>query len=309
MQLIVTGKAHPHDEEGRRLVQELANFASQPELSNRVVFLEDYDIALAQKLEPGIDLWINVPRRTMEACGTSGMKVLANGGLNLSELDGWWDEAYSSEVGWALGDGKEHDYAWDAIEAEQFYQILENEIVPEFYERDQDDIPRAWIGRVRASMSQLTHRFSSYRMVREYVEKIYIPSAKAYHRRSADGALLASELHEWQKNLAENWSDLRFGKITASREANSWNFEVQVFFGKMDPDMMRVELFAVPIKSGEPVSWVMTKKEIISETVDGFLYESKAPGNRPAGDYTPRIVPYHPEVSVPIEDTHILWHH
>lgn len=170
VQLIVAGKAHPHDEEGRRLVQEMARFASRPEISDRIVFLEDYDIALAQKLEAGVDVWINVPRRTMEACRTSGMKVLANGGLNLSELDGWWDEAYSPEVGFALGDGKEHEngaeaWNWDAAEAEQLYQILGNQVVPEFYERDQEGIPRAWVDRMRASMSRLTLRFCSYRMM------------------------------------------------------------------------------------------------------------------------------------------------
>ena len=139
VQIIFAGKAHPHDEEGRRFVQEVARFALRPEIAGRIVFLEDYDIALAQKLEPGVDLWINVPRRPMEACGTSGMKVLANGGLNLSELDGWWDEAYNPEVGWALGDGKEHEgEAWDAIEAEQLYRMLENQVVPEFYERDNE---------------------------------------------------------------------------------------------------------------------------------------------------------------------------
>jgi starch phosphorylase len=309
VQLIVAGKAHPHDEAGRRFVQEMARFASQPEISDRVVFLEDYDIALAQKLEAGIDLWINVPKRPMEACGTSGMKVLVNGGLNLSELDGWWDEAYNPQVGWALGDGKEHNDDWDATEADQLYQLLENKIVPEFYERDHEDIPRAWINRVRASMSQLTQRFSSYRMMREYVEKMYLPSAKAYRRRIADGALLASELYEWQKKLAENWSYLQFGKINASRDGNSWVFKVQVLLGKMNPDMIRVELYADPIDGGEPMRWIMTKKESMEGGEDGFIYESKVPGDRAAGDYTPRIVPYHPEASIPIEDAHILWHH
>jgi starch phosphorylase len=310
VQLIVAGKAHPNDGEGRRLVQEIAKFASQPEISDRVVFLEDYDMALAQKLEPGIDLWVNVPKRPMEACGTSGMKVLVNGGLNLSELDGWWDEAYTPEVGWALGDGKEHEGKdWDAIDANQLYQLLENKIVPEFYERDQEDIPRAWIDRVRASMSQLTHKFASYRMMREYIEKMYMPSATAYRRRIADGALLAAELYEWQKKLAENWNDLHFGNITASREGNSLVFGVQVYFGKMNPDMIKVELYADPIEREEPMRVVMTKKEPIIGADDGFLYESKVPGDRSAWDYTPRIVPYHPEASIPIEEAHILWHH
>jgi starch phosphorylase len=312
VQLIVAGKAHPHDEEGRRLVQEMAMFASSPEISDRVVFLEDYDIALAQKLEGGVDLWINVPRRPMEACGTSGMKVLANGGLNLSELDGWWDEAYSPEVGFALGDGREHEdgaEAWDTTEAEQLYGILENYVVPEFYERDSEGIPRAWIGRVRASMSRLMLRFSSYRMMRDYIEKMYLPSAVAYRRRIADGARLASELCSWEKKLAENWSDLHFGRMSATRNGDSWTFEAQVYLGRMDPEMIRVELYADPVEGALPVRVAMARKGSAGGADDGFLYECKVAGDRPSGDYTPRIIPYHPEASVPIEDAHILWHH
>lgn len=314
MQLIVAGKAHPHDEEGRRLVQEMAGFASRPEISDRIVFLEDYDIALAQRLEPGVDLWINVPRRPMEACGTSGMKVLANGGLNLSELDGWWDEAYNPEVGFALGDGREHGNGvraqdWDAAEAEQLYRMLENQILPEFYERDLEGIPRAWVNRVRASMSTLTLRFSSYRMMREYVEKMYLPSANAYRHRIANGARLASELYAWEKELTENWCDLHFGRMSASREGDLWAFEVQVFPGRMDQEMIRVELYADPVDGGLPIRAVMARKASFEGTENGFLYECKVPGDRPSGDYTPRIVPYHPEASVPIEEAHILWHH
>jgi starch phosphorylase len=309
MQLIIAGKAHPNDEEGRRFVQEMARFVSRPELSNKIVFLEDYDIALAQKLESGVDLWLNMPRRPMEACGTSGMKVLSNGGLNLSELDGWWDEAFSPDVGWALGDGKEHGNEWDEVEAEQLYSILANKVVPEFYERDQEGIPKAWIARVRASMSQLTLRFSTYRMMREYVEKMYLPAAMAYRRRMADGARLASELYNWEKKLTENWDNLRFGNISTSRDHESWIFGVQVYLGEIDPEMIRVELYAEPLEGALPIRITMAKGEQIEGTENGFLYKCKVIGDRPSGDYTPRIVPYHQEASVPIEDAHILWHH
>jgi glycogen phosphorylase len=310
VQLIVAGKAHPHDKEGRMFVQEMAKFASRPEISDRIVFLEDYDIALAQKLESGVDLWINMPRRPMEACGTSGMKVLSNGGLNLSELDGWWDEAYCPEVGWALGDGREHgDEAWDTAEAEQLYRILESQVVPEFYDRDHTGIPRAWIARVRASMSKLTLRFSTYRMMREYVEKMYLPAAIAYRRRIADEARLASELCSWQKMLEENWSDLHFGSMSASRKDNSWIFEVQVYLGKIDPEMIRVELYAESFEGAPPMRVEMARKGQIEGETNGFLYDCKVTGDRPSGDYTPRIIPYHSEASVPIEEAHILWHH
>ena len=309
LQLIIAGKAHPNDEEGQRLVQEMARFAMRPEISDRIVFLEDYDIALAQKLEPGVDLWINVPRRPMEACGTSGMKVLANGGLNLSELDGWWDEAYNPEVGFALGDGKEHDEAWDSDEAEQLYNMLESQILPEFFNRDQEGIPRAWIKRMRASMSQLTLRFSSYRMMRDYVEKMYLPSASAYRRRIENGAMLATELDSWEKELAANWGHLHFGSASSSRESNSWVFQVQVYLGKMKPEMIRVELYAEPLEGDMPVRVIMERKGPIAEENNGFLYECKVTGDRPSGDYTPRIIPHHPEASIPMEASLILWHH
>ncbi|NPV62577.1 MAG: alpha-glucan family phosphorylase [Methanotrichaceae archaeon] len=310
VQLIVAGKAHPHDQEGRRLVQEMARFASRPEIAHRIVFLEDYDIALAQKLEPGVDLWINVPQRPMEACGTSGMKVLANGGLNLSELDGWWDEAYSPEVGWALGDGREHqDEGWDFAEADQLYRMLEDQVIPEFYRRDGEGIPREWILRVRSSMSRLTLKFSSYRMMREYVEEMYLPSATAFRRRIADGARVASELQSWQKELAKNWSDLYFGDMRTLNDGDWWIYEVSVHLGRMKPEMIRVELYADPIEGDQPVRVAMSRKGPVDGTEAAFRYECRVAADRPSEDFTPRIIPHHPEASVPIEDAHILWHH
>src|SRR5436309_1102906 len=146
VQLVIAGKAHPQDEPGRALIHEWTSFSRQPKLRDHVVFLADYDMLLAERLVEGVDVWINTPRRPWEASGTSGMKVLVNGGLNLSELDGWWAEAYTPEVGWALGDGLEHgdDPAWDAVEADALYDLLEREVIPEFYTRDQRGIPTAW---------------------------------------------------------------------------------------------------------------------------------------------------------------------
>ena len=178
LQLIIAGKAHPDDIEGQHMIREWVDFVHQPANRGHAVFLEDYDIALAQQLVQGIDVWINTPRRPWEACGTSGMKVLANGGLNLSELDGWWAEACSCDVGWSLGDGREHDTdpAWDAMEAEQLYQQLENEIIPLFYRRDTQGLPREWLTRIRSSMVKLAPQFSSNRMLQQYVEQLYTPA-------------------------------------------------------------------------------------------------------------------------------------
>ena len=188
MQLIIAGKAHPADQAGQALIQEWIQFIRQPETRPHIIFLSDYDTLLAEHLVQGVDVWINTPRRPWEASGTSGMKVLVNGGLNLSELDGWWAEAYTPDVGWALGDGKEHgdDPAWDAIEADALYDLLEREVIPEFYTRDEHGIPTAWVKRMRESMARLTPRFSANRTVREYTEQHYLPAAAAYRTRAAD---------------------------------------------------------------------------------------------------------------------------
>lgn len=308
VQLIMAGKAHPHDEEGKRLVQTLAQFAAQPALRNRVVFLEDYEMALAQELVAGIDVWLNTPRRPLEASGTSGMKVLVNGGLNLSELDGWWAEAYAPEVGWALGtNGPNLSGRPDAEEAVQLYDLLEHQIIPEFYARDHEGIPLRWIERVRTSMSQLTPHYSSNRMVREYVENAYLPASREYHRRAANGGKLAQELHAWQRTLQEHWQTLRFGDVHVVQVGESWSFEVQVHCGSLDPSMVRVEVYADPLKADPSVRYLLDLKGPISGLVNAYLYCGNVPASRPAEHYTPRIVPFHPELSIPLEMPCILW--
>ena len=208
VQLIIAGKAHPADQAGQALIQEWTHFIRRTEARKHVIFLSDYDMLLTGQLVQGVDVWINTPRRPWEACGTSGMKVLVNGGINLSELDGWWAEAYTPEVGWALGDGKEHgdDPAWDAAEAEALYALLEREVIPEFYTRDPNGIPVAWVARIRESMARLTPRFSANRTVREYTEQYYIPAATAYRERAADKGAMGVQMVNWQRALEQNWS-------------------------------------------------------------------------------------------------------
>ena len=181
VQLIIAGKAHPADQAGQVLIQEWTHFIRRPEARPHVIFLSDYDMNLTEHLVQGVDVWLNTPRRPWEACGTSGMKVLVNGGINLSELDGWWAEAYTPEVGWALGDGREHgdDPAWDAVEADALYELLEREVIPEFYARDEQGIPTAWVARMRESMARLTPRFSANRTVRESAEQHCLPALPA----------------------------------------------------------------------------------------------------------------------------------
>ena len=165
VQLIMAGKAHPADQAGQALIRQWMHFIRRPEVRPHAIFLSDYDMLLTEELVQGVDVWLNTPRRPWEACGTSGMKVLVNGGINLSELDGWWAEAYAPELGWALGDGREHDDdpTWDAAEAEALYDLLEREVIPAFYTRDEQGIPAAWVARMRESMARLTPRFSAGR--------------------------------------------------------------------------------------------------------------------------------------------------
>jgi starch phosphorylase len=309
VQLIVAGKAHPDDEEGKRLIHALTGFAVRADVWDRVVFLEDYDIALAQYLVAGIDVWLNTPRRPWEACGTSGMKVLVNGGLNLSELDGWWAEAYNPEVGWALGDGREHhEPEHDAVEATRLYEILEQEVIPEFYDRDRGGIPTTWLKRIRASMARLTPQFSSNRMVREYVETIYSPASVALRRRIANGAKLAIELEEWHARLREGWGGVRFGDVQVTKTGERWHIEAQVYFGDLEPNRVRVELYADPLNDNEsPTRIAMCQREMILGSVNGYVYVADCPSTRPAHHFTPRIVPFHPDALIPLEESLIVW--
>jgi len=309
VQLIVAGKAHPDDEDGKRLVQAWTRFASRLDVWDRIVFLEDYDMSLSQSLVAGIDVWLNVPRRPREGCGTSGMKVLVNGGLNVSELDGWWAEAYTPDVGWALGDGREHhEPEYDAVEATRLYELLEQQVIPEFYDRNHAGIPHAWLNRVRASMSRLTPQFSSNRMLREYVDTIYAPASVALRRRLDNGGKLAAELEEWHARVRQDWRGIRFGALQVTKRDSSWLVEVQVYFGDAEPDHVHVELYADPVNECDrPTRVVMRRQDAIAGAVKGYLFLAECPSTRPAHHFTPRIVPFHPEATVPLEESLILW--
>jgi starch phosphorylase len=310
VQLVIAGKAHPQDQTGRELIRHWTGFARRPELGGRVIFLEDYDLALAADLVQGVDLWINTPRRPWEASGTSGMKLLVNGGLNLSELDGWWAEAWSPEVGWSLGDGREHgdDPGWDREEAQALYDLLEREVVPAFYDRDADGVPRAWVARMRESMARLTPRFSANRMVREYTEHYYLRAAAAQGRRSARNGKLAAEIEAWYRSLAEGWPRLRFSALSASRSGSRLRFEAQVYLDEVAPTAVEVELYAEPSPT-ESKAWrvPMMRERPLPGAVQGFLYTADVETDRPADDFTPRIRPVHPEVAVPLEAPWVLW--
>jgi starch phosphorylase len=310
VQLVLAGKAHPQDLEGQGMIRQWIEFVHRPEVRPRVVFLSDYDLLMAEQLVQGVDLWVNTPRRPWEASGTSGMKVLVNGGLNLSELDGWWAEAYSPEVGWAIGDRQEHgnDPGWDAAEADAVYSLLEREIVPEFYARDDSGIPRGWVARMRESMCRLTPRFSANRVVREYVERHYLSAASAYRERAAKQGALGADLVTWQARLAQCWSTLRFGSATVEQKHGQYVFQVQVFLGDLGPDAVSVELYA-EAKDGHALTREpATRAEHLLGSASGFSYTAQIPATRPVADYTPRLVPQHAGAWVPLEAPFILWH-
>ena len=256
----------------------------------------------------GVDLWINTPRRPSEASGTSGMKVLVNGGLNLSELDGWWAEAYAPDVGWALGDGREHDDpTWDAAEADGLYALLEREVVPAFYMRDANGLPTAWLAKMRASMARLTPRFSTNRVVREYTESYYLTAASAYRTRAADKGVRGAKLVAWKQHLRDHWHEARFGELRVDTRGDRHQFRIDVSFGGLTPDAVHVELVADPIGDGEPLREVMTRGQQRDVRARTYEYSARVSALRPAGDYTPRLVPYHPDAAVPLEATEIHW--
>jgi starch phosphorylase len=220
------------------MIQQWIHFIRRPEVRSHAVFLSDYDMHVTEHLVQGVDVWINTPRRPWEASGTSGMKVLVNGGLNLSELDGWWAEAYTPEVGWALGDGREHDSdpTWDAAEAKELYDLLEYKLIPEFYNRDENDIPKAWVAQIRESMAKLTPQFSANRTVCEYTEQHYLPAAAAYRKRAADKGAMGKKLIDWQHILEQKWTAMRFGEIKVETNGQQHIFEVKVYLNDIDPN-------------------------------------------------------------------------
>jgi starch phosphorylase len=309
VQLVIAGKAHPADAAGQALIQKWIRFIRETAARRHAIFLSDYDMLLTEHLVQGVDVWLNTPRRPWEACGTSGMKVLVNGGINLSELDGWWAEAYTPEAGWALGDGQEHgdDPALDAAEATALYERLEQEVIPEFYARGENGIPTAWVARMRESMARLTPRFSANRTVREYTEQHYLPAAAAYHSRVANKGALGGQIIDWNHRLNQKWAALRFGEVKVETRDGQHVFEIQVFLNDLDANAARVELYADGVNGGGPVRQEMKNIRPLADAAPGCVYGASVSAARPPGDYTARIIPHCDGVAIPLEDARILW--
>ncbi len=308
VQLVVAGKAHPEDKEGIAMIRQWIDFAGDPDNRRRVVFLEDYDITLAEEFVQGVDVWVNTPRRPWEACGTSGMKVLVNGGLNLSELDGWWEEAYDAALGWAIGDHSDRiDGNREVEDAEELYAALESGVVPEFYARDATGIPRNWVARIRKSMANLTPVYTCTRAVDEYLSKAYLPASDALRQRVAHGGAAAKGMVVWQSRVRRAWSDLHIGVPDVKPAGAGWHFTVPVYFGAMAVDDVGVELYADASAGKHSERVELVRGEAIAGTANGYIFSGAISGSRPAHDYTARIIPSHPGVRVPTELPLILW--
>ncbi len=250
VQLMFAGKAHPKDAGGKQLIAEILKHARRLEFRRRVVFIEDYDMDVARTLVQGVDVWLNNPRRPMEASGTSGMKVSGNGGMNFSILDGWWVEGYQGDNGFAIGSGEEYPDTeiQDLIESRALYDMLEKEIVPLFYRRGTDGLPREWLRTMKRSIASLTPAFSTHRMVEEYVRECYLPSNRRYLELTAEGMKLAIELASWRHRVAQNWGQVRVLGIDADNAdtlhvGEGLDVTARVQLGPLGPDDVEVQIY------------------------------------------------------------------
>jgi starch phosphorylase len=307
VQLVLAGKAHPDDSGGKQMIQEWIRFAQDPRHRRRVVFLEDYDISLAQALVQGVDLWVNTPRRPWEACGTSGMKVLVNGGLNLSTLDGWWEEAYAPELGWAIGDSHQGDAAaQDRHDAEALYDLLQHAVVPAFYQRNPDGIPGAWVARMRRCMAGLTLEFGASRMVRDYLNRAYGPAAQALRQRTAKGGTEARAMAAWSQHLRRAWPGIHLDEPVFVRSDSGWAVSVAVYLGPIAVTAVRVEVLAETETGAVEVAG-LEHDGPVPGAAGGYVFLGQVCGSRPAAEYTVRVIPFYPGVQIPAELPLIHW--
>jgi starch phosphorylase len=316
VQVILSGKAHPADGAGKDFIRELLDTVKTEGLGDHVVFIEDYDLRKAAYLVQGADVWLNTPRRPYEASGTSGMKVLANGGLNCSVLDGWWAEGYRPGAGWAIGDGQEFVHAdyQDEVDSDSLYALLEREIVPLFYDRDTAGVPRGWVAMMKRSLEVLVPAFSGERMVKQYSEEFYLPEGSRYRMLAADGFAKAKELNAWKFRVRDAWNDVKVtwvdgheGLQVTAGEAIEVTAKVQL--GRLSPSEVTVEAYTSPLRPdgglrdghGVPLAW-------ISFDNGEQLYQGTL-STRVSGEhgFAVRVLPRHPDVLVPNELPLIAW--
>lgn len=316
VQLVFAGKSHPRDDGGKKLIQDIIGFVKSEGPRSRIVFLEDYDMNVARHMIKGVDLWLNNPRRPMEASGTSGMKVIPNGGLNCSILDGWWAEGYEPGAGWAIGQGRENPDAGyqDWLDSQSLYHILENEIVPTFYHRTEGGIPRRWIEMMRESMKQMAPVFSTSRMVREYTSRFYVPASRAFNRLAADNQALAKTALEWRQRVRDAWPNVKITSVedTAARSNNvgdAFVVTARVDLGALNPAEVEVQALSGHVGMNRELDGLLLHDLDLVES-HGSVHTFRGtvncdvPGFR---GYTVRVVPHHTDVRVPTELPLVCW--
>ena len=316
-QIIFAGKAHPHDNWGKELIREIVHLTQREELHDRIVFLEDYDLCAARYMVQGCDVWLNTPMRPQEASGTSGMKAVANGALNLSVLDGWWAEAYSPDVGWAIGQGEEYEdqEVQNQVESDALYQILEKEVVPLFYDRDGGGIPLNWVARMKSAMETLCPRFNTHRMVSEYAESFYLHAHGRWNHLGMDRGAPARDLAAWRTIVQDAWGQVRIARVEADhvrslRVGEELEVRAWLDLGALSPADVAVELYHGQVDTrGEIVGGETSPMTAATEQVNGArLFRGSFPcrdsGRR---GYTVRIMPFHRDLGASCEARLIAW--
>jgi starch phosphorylase len=312
VQLVIAGKAHPADDGGKRLIQELVQFTDSEDVRHRIVFLPDYDMAMAEVLYPGCDVWLNNPIRPLEASGTSGMKAALNGALNLSILDGWWDEWFDGRNGWAIpsADGIDDADRRDDLEAAALYDLIEHSVAPTFYARDDRGLPPQWLDMVRHTLTSLGPKVLATRMVRDYVERLYLPAAMSNAELTAANYALASDLSEWKERVRKAWSEVRVDHVESEGAADvitaGTNVEVRAFvsLGELSPDDVFVEVLSGRVDSDDriqdPTSTPMQAVEQYEQNRWKFQGSLSVDHNGAFG-YTVRLLPRHAGMVAPVE--------
>lgn len=318
VQIIFAGKAHPHDNGGKELIKNIAEICRREEFRDHIVFLEDYDINVARYMVQGVDVWLNNPRRPLEASGTSGMKVPPNGGLNFSILDGWWDEAYDGQNGWAIGNREEYtdlEYQ-DEVESNALYNVLENEIIPLYYERGRDDIPRQWVTAMKWSMQTVCPQFSTNRMVADYFNKFYTNASRRYINMTNDDFKKSKELKSWKDNIYSKWSKVSFENTMSEMPSRNLQvgskFEVKtiVNLGNIAPDSVRVELYhgklSMKDEITEPTIVEMKHSSDLGNGRHSFIGSLECVNTGQSG-YAIRMYPYHKDLGYKFDMKMIIW--
>jgi glycogen phosphorylase len=318
VQIIFSGKAHPQDQPGKELIQKIYELSRQERFRRRMVFLEDYDTTTARYLVQGCDVWLNNPLRPQEASGTSGMKAAANGVLNLSTLDGWWDEAYQSDLGWAIGRGETYDNPQyqSQVEAEALYGLLEHEVVPDYYDRSVDGLPRRWIARMKRSIQELCHFFNTHRMVGEYTIKFYLQALSHYHQITSHNLAGAKALAAWKQEVNRNWSQIKVLSIDTDNLASvqigkEFTIRVQVYLGSLKPADVSVELYMGQVDANNEIinASAYPMISIGSAGENKYLFEDKRSITRRSGlhGFTIRVLPRNPDLVTQFLPGLITW--